>query len=159
MERSWNVQERFQRKAIENFPWTFRERLWPFYDQKSSETLMKRSETVRNVGRSGTLNVSERWTLRNVGRPETFILYKINDLKLLHNHARGTVTLQNLKKHCIFIVFFIYVILNHLFSIWLYEIRCASVTFVITTIINLSRHRCIYFFSLPCRRYSLLSGI
>ena len=39
------------------------DRLWTFEDQKSSETVMKRSEPVRHVGRSGT--IVGRWTVWN----------------------------------------------------------------------------------------------
>ena len=53
------------------------DRLWPFQDQKSAETVMKRSETVTNVGRSGTANGQGRWATWNVHtvqdeRSETF---------------------------------------------------------------------------------------
>jgi hypothetical protein len=62
-----------------NVTWTFVD--FPFRPfvifegQKSSETVMKRSEMVRDVGRS-----------------EKFILYKINGLKRLQNHVHGTFT-------------------------------------------------------------------
>ena len=46
------------------------------FDQKSLETVMKLSETVRNVGRS-----------------EAFILYKISGLKRSQNHGGGSSVL------------------------------------------------------------------
>ena len=72
------VPERSMR-VFDRFMFVF-DRLWHFYDLKSSEKCMKRSETARNVGSSGTLD----------------------GLKRLQNHVNGTstITLQKWKKHC-----------------------------------------------------------
>jgi len=59
--------------GVHDRSWTFHERsgFWPFYDQKRSETVMKRSETVRNVGKFGNVKRRPR-TFRNGERSKTF---------------------------------------------------------------------------------------
>ncbi len=61
---SWAFHERFNRHL------SVFDRSWPFHNQKSSETAMKRSETARNVGSSGRLRNSQerQGTLDGQGR-------------------------------------------------------------------------------------------
>ena len=59
----------------------------------------ERSGTVRNDERSGTMNGQERWTVRDVERYATIILYKVNGLKRLQNHVHGTFTVRSRNVH------------------------------------------------------------
>jgi hypothetical protein len=45
--------------------------------------------------RNGHGNGQERWTVRDVERYATIILYKINGLKRLQNHVHGTATVRS----------------------------------------------------------------
>ena len=59
------------------------------------KNVQERSGTVRNDERSGTMNGQERWTVRDVERYATIILYKVNGLKRLQNHVHGTFTVRS----------------------------------------------------------------
>ncbi len=77
-ERSWTIPERFQ---------SFWERFRPFETSLWTETVMKRLETVRKVGRPGTV--------RDVGRSETYAKSRSR-----FKNERITVTIDFL--NCVF---------------------------------------------------------
>jgi hypothetical protein len=73
-----------------NVPWAFHERLLPF----SAVSDLLKLETVRNVGRSGTIkNGQERWTVRDVGRSETI---KKSPSRYVHAQAHASKTKETL---------------------------------------------------------------